>query len=538
MASSKVNSMASSKNRINASISTIVETEGNLAMHRNDEIRFICPNFSTDYIPGVLKLPREFCVENSNRIPERVLLHVPPRVVWKGLFKKDRFCIERLEKMMSCYCIKPYHVVLFEYDGGRNFYLKFFNPYGVESSYHIEDRSHAGVEMDKKFLTTSDFEDEKLCGTLSFNSYESAKGICDVVLRKRHLRKSEAYNLFKKAEWESLGIIQSMDYVKLTYKKKSWVVKLKWHSGNLYMGKMWYNFAKAGNMCRGDTIVFQKTEKPQKYMVCVFEKKLFGKCNVAGVGQNNGIMDWFKIANLEFIYTGEMEIPRVFSKIPGLRIPEDVNLVLKNGERFVAKYSSKENMLSGMKNMIRRYSIRATDVMIFSLTNSSTFVVSLFKISGMESKYIVANEDGGEGGSNVEEEDIMVTADDSGEGLEDVPNENDPNNAEHGIVDAGGVANELVSFRVVLKPSHVDKKQHGLYLPQNMYGTYKEWTASTIIRLMCDGRISFVSLLRSGRICRFGKGWSEFTTDHNLLEGQEIQLDYVDELTFEVTIGQ
>lgn len=72
-----------------------------------------------------------------------------------------------------------------------------------------------------------------------------------------------------------------MDYVKLTYKKKSWVVKLKWHSGNLYIGKMWYNFAKAGNMCRGDTIVFQKTEKPQKYMVCVFEKKLFGKCNVA-----------------------------------------------------------------------------------------------------------------------------------------------------------------------------------------------------------------------------------------------------------------
>lgn len=33
---------------------------------------------------------------------------------------------------------------------------------------------------------------------------------------------------------------------------------------------------------------------------------------------------------------------------------------------------------------------------------------------------------------------------------------------EHGIVDAGGVANELVRFRVVLKPSHVDKKQHGL----------------------------------------------------------------------------
>lgn len=97
--------------------------------------------------------------------------------------------------MMSSYCIKPYHLVLFEYRGGDIFYLKVFNPYGVEISYHIEKRTESGVEINKKLLTTSDFEDEKLCRILSFNAYESCKGICDVVIRKKHLRKSGVYDV-------------------------------------------------------------------------------------------------------------------------------------------------------------------------------------------------------------------------------------------------------------------------------------------------------------------------------------------------------
>lgn len=51
--------------------------------------------------------------------------------------------------------------------------------------------------------------------------------------------------------------------------------------------------------------------------------------------------------------------------------------------------------------------------MFFSLTNGCTFILSLFKISGMESKYIVAQRDGAEAASNIRSVDIIDDVDDS-----------------------------------------------------------------------------------------------------------------------------
>lgn len=97
------------------------------------------------------------------------------------------------------------------------------------------------------------------------------------------------YKVLQKDEWERLALVESMDFVKLTYKSVTWVVKLKWENGKLYFGRMWNAFAKAGNMRKGDTIAFQKTEKAQKYMICIFERDLCSKCNYAGKFSHSGI---------------------------------------------------------------------------------------------------------------------------------------------------------------------------------------------------------------------------------------------------------
>ena len=56
------------------------------------------------------------------------------------------------------------------------------------------------------------------------------------------------------------------------------------------------------------------------------------------------------------------------------------------------------------------------------------------------------------------------------------------------------------------------------------------------IRLICGTKVSFVSVLRSGKMCRFGKAWSEIIEANELGEGQILVLHYVDDLTFEVEI--
>ena len=58
----------------------------------------------------------------------------------------------------------------------------------------------------------------------------------------------------------------------------------------------------------------------------------------------------------------------------------------------------------------------------------------------------------------------------------------------------------------------------------------------TNIRLICGAKVCFVSVLRTGKLCRFGRGWSEFTTANELSEGDILQLNYVDHLTFQVEI--
>ena len=134
---------------------------------------------------------------NSDSLPERLLLHVPPGVVWNGLYSRDNFCIEGLEKMMTFYSIKPYHLVLFDYHGGAIFNLKKFNPYGVEISYDVASRSNFWIDPATSVLSTSELEVEKLCGTLTFNAYQSGQAVCDVVVRNRFLRKSGSYEVSK-----------------------------------------------------------------------------------------------------------------------------------------------------------------------------------------------------------------------------------------------------------------------------------------------------------------------------------------------------
>lgn len=130
-------------------------------------------------------------------MPERLLLHVPPRVVWNGIYRKDRQWIEGLEKLMTFYSIKPYHLVVLEYIGGPSFNLKIFNPYGVEINYNIVKEAVTEKDVGRSNMNLSDIELDRLCGTLSFNVYNSGEGICDVVLGKRHLRNTDLYEVIK-----------------------------------------------------------------------------------------------------------------------------------------------------------------------------------------------------------------------------------------------------------------------------------------------------------------------------------------------------
>ena len=88
-----------------------------------------------------------------------------------------------------------------------------------------------------------------------------------------------------------------------------------------------------------------------------------------------------------------------------------MNLILRDGETVPVKFCAQRNFLFGMRKLVRRYAIESIDVMVFTLIRHSTFVLSIFKFYGMESKYNAVEICKGEVMKNVRFEDIIILSD-------------------------------------------------------------------------------------------------------------------------------
>lgn len=77
-------------------------------------------------------------------------------------------------------------------------------------------------------------------------------------------------------------MVQSMEWVKLTFKNLTWKVKLEWNNGKFYLDRKWYKIARCAKLRVGDTLVFAMTGDQQKYEMCVYEKGLLSRCNTCG----------------------------------------------------------------------------------------------------------------------------------------------------------------------------------------------------------------------------------------------------------------
>ena len=127
----------------------------------------------------------------SENVPDVVLLHVPPGVVWNGLYSKPKNLIQDLDKMMIYYSVKPYHMIELEYIGGPNFNVKIYNPYGVEVNYLVAENAESSEAVDRDFFNFSEIELDRLYGIMSSNVYRSGSALYDLPIRKSHLRKKD-----------------------------------------------------------------------------------------------------------------------------------------------------------------------------------------------------------------------------------------------------------------------------------------------------------------------------------------------------------
>lgn len=74
------------------------------------------------------------------------------------------------------------------------------------------------------------------------------------------------------------------------------------------------------------------------------------------------------------------------------------------------------------------------------------------------------------------------------------------------------------------------------YFARHLLPVYRSWHNSTIVTLICGARSWEVAVQRKKKVCRFGKGWNQFTHTKELKVGQKLKFTYVKEYTFSVDV--
>ncbi|KAK1388565.1 hypothetical protein POM88_016743 [Heracleum sosnowskyi] len=487
------------------------------------QLSFICPNFSSNYRPSELILPIVFYVEHGKSLPSKVRLHVESSHVWSGTVVDGGKKIEGLEGMMSFYGIRPYSLVLLEYDGGVNFRVQLYSPYATELMYSNYEHCPSSD------LVYNKIELAKFSSMFTYN--ENFYGVYHLVIKNKHLVGEKMLHILSSYACHQLSLDESCKTLKLGFEKHFWNISVDFKNGSLYFGDGWIDFVDESCVMAGDSLSFRKTDVNFKYRVSVFHGSLVSK--EVNIGVSVGLRSYarfFKMMTESSLKSGEIEVPHVFICNYGDELSNSLNVNLGGGISTQFKYCPGSYRIYRLHRIFGKYSVLEDYVVFFNYLGSSNFDVSVYDSQWMNH---FRDNDGDyrfedfTGPSCVE--DLVVLSDST----DDTSDTSDDSSNQ--MMKIAKMAN-FFSFKVVLKASHVEKKSRGVYIAKNLSSIYKHWGKRTSITLGFGAEQWTVEALRNHRVCRFGIGWDDFIKDNNISADDVLYFEYVGHYGFHVRI--
>ncbi|KAK1363373.1 hypothetical protein POM88_038934 [Heracleum sosnowskyi] len=462
--------------------------------------------------------------------------------------------------MFKYYRLKPYQVVSFHYSGGSIIEIEIFNSYGIEKEYPLRDkpcdkpiftRKGGGWFKDAYYLEC-DFEVDKLESQFCYNTIKNGTGVYDLVISKDHLKRGLYHEVLSSNACHQLRLNDTMTWLEIGFNFLKWKIKLRWKNGKVTFYKGWYDFARAEKLRHGDICVFQHTEHPQVFEVAIFARRNSLKFNTLGPQHGKSLMKWFKVLSSETTLSGELEMPRLFIDNFGGLLNETVHLVVADGNEYCVRFCAFNNLLYGMKKLFSKYNVAENFVLFFDYVGRSHFFVSIYNnycydiLDGLRDKILLMDV------LNSTKCPVVVLSDDSSDSDAGTENKNsimvrssvvmdetlntESNRVENDDSPDEAAEDNLPTFRVVLKPSRADKKDHGVAFPCTLLPIYKPWRNGAVITVVWGEHTFKVELHRKENKCRFGYGWDFFTSKLEVVEGQILEFVYRDNFTFEVFV--
>ncbi|KAK1353298.1 hypothetical protein POM88_052433 [Heracleum sosnowskyi] len=456
------------------------------------ELGMICLISGADYGKGQLRLASPFYCENGDTLPEKLVLHVISGRIWEANFTLGSLYIEGLKSMMCYYGLKPYHMVVLYYVGGAEFNVRFYTPYAVEMKYPTADYDS------QSDLICSPLEEEKLCSTYHFNVVHNFVGVYNLLIESEQFVTNKVLSGYA---CDKIGLSPSVKYIRLCFEDHEWRIRLKWVDG-----------------------------------VALF-----------AVSVSPSYANFFKVMTSECLAKGELELPRVFKKNYAHTLGEILHIDLGGAYSTKFKYCSVSKKIHGLIHFIGKYDIQDDYVMFFNYLGNSTFALSVYDSQCMNHFRDRLGYLRFEDFMNPHyDTDAVVLSDDTEDvvtedSAEEMDNSSDVSSEiEEDKEDV--VEEEMMSFNVVLKKSHIHQRCHGavmilyFYIPSLMWHIYRSWARRTEVTLVVGEKQWSVEVMRNKKVCRFGIGWDVFTSQNTLVTGQEILFQFTGNFTFQVTV--
>ncbi|KAK1393025.1 hypothetical protein POM88_012081 [Heracleum sosnowskyi] len=478
-------------------------------------ISFMCRNIVSPNSAGSLEIPLVFYAHYGHELPENVFLHVDCSYVWQGKVVNGGKYIEELEDMINYYGIKPYHMVLLQYDRVENFKVQIYNPYAVEIMYPSE-KSTGTANM-----VCNELKLDKLCCTFTHNALLNFSVVYYLVVEKSHLFGDLCGPVIPEDACYRLQLNPCCT-INVGFENHFWSVSVNWNNKAVYFGKEWIQFLHFVGISAGDTIAFHNTNVKWKFQLCVFPREI--ACAYKPPEGKTGVtsyLKFFKTVTEVVLESGELELPRLFSVNYGDNLSQALNIFLGGGMSTTFKYCHVDSKIY--------VSVYDSQSMNHFRDDDGYFRFADFAGPCCSEDLVVVSDSSNDSDDSTDSSSDDYDIDEEGIDLTDKNSLTDE--------DVGGVDDlAMLSFDVTLRISHVDQQCHGAYLPKSLRCIFRTWGKRTSTSLFYRGREWNVEVLHHKRSCRFGIGWDDFTRDNKLSTNQKLSFQYVGDFNFHVRL--
>ncbi|KAL1808672.1 hypothetical protein ACET3Z_025662 [Daucus carota] len=174
-----------------------------------------------------------------------------------------------------------------------------------------------------------------------------------------------------------------------------------------------------------------------------------------------------------------------------------------------------------LQDLFKDFRVKENDTLIFTLNGSKTINCRIYQDNGMEIDYVYRS-GRKKGGGSVEW--IWNSEPQTATGQVDSLR----NATQHGQMPGNAAVNDP-TFTAILTSGDLDKKTHGLFIPEYIKPSRGRWMRSHNINFITDKGLWMIGIAQTGKNARFSAGWNSFVRDNMYTAGQHLHFRMVEQ---------